>query len=110
MFIREELNTGIGQFHTHHEREEPSDQTGNDSEDQIERADILMVGRIEPPRKETGFAVIIIRRWLGGDVFTRKGYHCSLSYFCAAVIPLPIRDLFSATEDVKDPPLAIQRA
>ena len=44
MFIGKELNTGIGQFHSHHERQETTNQTRNDTENQIECSDIFMVG------------------------------------------------------------------
>ena len=85
MLVLEEINSGTRKFHPHHKGEEPPDKTRDNREDQIECTNIFVVGGIEPPLKETRLAVIIIRGCCRGGVFTREGYHCSLSYFCAAV-------------------------
>ena len=51
------LDAGFGQFHAHDARDRAADDTRDDREDQVEDADVFMVGRIDPPLPTGGSSV-----------------------------------------------------
>ena len=48
------LHARVLQLHAHHDGESAADQPGDDREGQVHRADVFVVGRIEPPRDARG--------------------------------------------------------
>jgi len=52
--IGQKLYAWLLQFHAHNNAEGTADDRGDDAEDQVERADIFVVGGEEPTDKETG--------------------------------------------------------
>ncbi len=55
---RQPLNAGLGQFEAHQARHRAADDPGHDREDQIERADVLVVGREKPARQKRRLVVM----------------------------------------------------
>src|SRR3546814_18555856 len=55
----QELHARLLQLHAHDQREERADDAGDDREDQIEGADVLMVGRAEPTQHETRLVFVM---------------------------------------------------
>jgi hypothetical protein len=55
--IAEMLDAGFGEFEAHHARNRTADDPRDDREDQVERADVLVVGRQEPAREKAGLVI-----------------------------------------------------
>ena len=56
--VGEILHARALQLHAHDDRQEAADQARDDREDQVHRADVLVVRRIEPPDEEGWLAVV----------------------------------------------------
>ena len=52
----EDLDARLLQLHAHDDRQRAADDARDDREDQVERADVLVVGRIDPARASRGMA------------------------------------------------------
>jgi hypothetical protein len=64
--VREELQPRLLQLHAHADRQRGADEAGAEREDQVERADVLVVRRIEPAPPEGRRAVVIMVVGMGG--------------------------------------------
>jgi hypothetical protein len=53
------LDARVSQFEAHHARDGAADHAGGDREDQVEGADVLVVGGHEPAREEARLVVVI---------------------------------------------------
>ena len=61
-FVGEILHAGVLQLQTHDDGEEQTDQTGEDREQQVHRADVLVVRRKEPALKERRRVIVVVMR------------------------------------------------
>ena len=59
--IGQELDSRILQLQPHHAGDRAADRPRDDREDQVQRANVLVVGRHEPTREETGLVVVMRR-------------------------------------------------
>jgi len=78
----EHLNARRGQFGPHDPGDRAADHARDDREDQVERADILVVRRHEPPGEEArlvvGIVMMLVRMGLEG---VSSGSHVALVLF-----------------------------
>ena len=59
--VGEELHAGLLQLHAHGDRERAADDAGHEAEDEVQRADVLVVRRQEPPAPEGRDVIVVIR-------------------------------------------------
>ena len=59
MVVAEERIARDHQIEADQDREEPADQSGGDREDDVERADVLVVGREQPALREGQMHLVI---------------------------------------------------
>ncbi|MNI02157.1 hypothetical protein D3C73_550210 [compost metagenome] len=58
----ENLDAGFLQLHAHRDRQKAADNAGHDREDQVKRADILVIGREQPAGGKTRLVVMLSMR------------------------------------------------
>ncbi len=60
--LREDLDTGLGELGAHDPRNGAADDPGDDREDQIEGADVLVISRQEPTGKKGRLVIGVMMR------------------------------------------------
>jgi len=58
---RENLKSRLGQLGAHQKGEDTTDDAGDHREDKVHRADVLMVGGVDPALPTRGMTVITVR-------------------------------------------------
>ena len=81
--LGQDLDARLGQLGAHHARDGAADDPRDDREDQVERADVLVVGRHEPAGEEARLMVRVMMRVVRFMGLQRKrvggnGAHVSL--------------------------------
>ncbi len=69
----EKLYARLGQLEPHHAGDGAADDPGDDREDQIEGADVLVVGRHEPAHEEAGLVIGVMMVRMGVMLFEMHG-------------------------------------
>ena len=64
---------GCGQLGAHQPRDRAADDPGDDREDQIEGADVLVVGRHEPAHEEAGLVIGVVMGRMGAVRLEMRG-------------------------------------
>src|SRR5690606_22518011 len=72
------LDAGLSEFKAHHARQHAADDAGDDREDQVERADVLVVGRHEPSDENAGLVIMVVMRMI---VAMDGCSRCNISHF-----------------------------
>src|SRR3546814_3148116 len=75
--FRQILHARCGEFQPHQARDHAADDTGDEREDQIERADVLVVGGHEPAREERGLVIGVMRMVVAVRASERSEEHTS---------------------------------
>ena len=78
--LGQDLDARLGQLGAHDARNRAADDPGDDREDQIERADVLVVGRHEPAGEEARLVVGVVMRVVrrrGPSAEARRREWCS---------------------------------